>query len=109
MPVYIIAGRLANLVGEEVAQLKAALIAAGVEDLAPQVDQWVTAAGDALGDGLVSLDSARLPGVTPLVLEATHRGLVRRLFSDSPEPPAIAPILAVLRHWQDEPATAPGP
>ena len=109
VPVYIIAGRLANLVGEEVAQLKAALIAAGVEDLAPQVDQWDAAAGDALGDGLVSLDAARLPGVAPLVLEATHRGLVRRLFGDSPEPPAIAPILAVLRHWQDEPATAPGP
>ena len=109
VPVYIIAGRLANLVGEEVAQLKAALIAAGVEDLAPQLDHWDAAAGDALGDGLVSLDSARLPGVAPLVLEATHRGLVRRLFGDSPEPPAIAPILAVLRQWQDEPATAPGP
>ena len=109
VPVYIIAGRLANLVGEEVAQLKAALIAAGVEDLAPQLDHWDAAAGDALGDGLVSLDSARLPSVPPLVLEASHRGLVRRLFGDSPEPPAIAPILAVLRQWQDEPATAPGP
>ena len=99
VPVFIVAGRLANLVDEQMAALKAAVIAAGAEDLAPHLEHWDTAAGDTLGDGLVSLESARLPGIEPLVLEASHRGLVRRLFADRPEPPAIAPILAVLRQW----------
>lgn len=99
VPVFIVAGRLANLVDEQMAALKAAVIAAGAEDLAPHLEHWDTAAGDTLGDGLVSLESARLPGIEPLVLEASHRGLVRRLFADRPDPPAIAPILAVLRQW----------
>ena len=100
VPIFIVAGRLANLVEEQVAQLKAAAIAAGAEDLAPYLAHWDAAAGDALGDGLVSLDAARLPGIEPLVVEATHRGLVRRFFTDSPEPPAIAPILSILRQWE---------
>jgi hypothetical protein len=108
VPVFIVAGRLANLVAEQVAHLKSAVVAAGAEDLAPHVDHWDTAAGDALGDGLVSLASARLPGIEPLVLEASHRGLIRRSFSDSPEPPAIAPILAILRQWQHKQAAVPG-
>ncbi len=99
VPVFIVAGRLANLVDEQMAALKAAVIAAGAEDLAPHLEHWDTAAGDTLGDGLVSLESARLPGIEPLVVEASHRGLVRRLFADRPEPPAIAPILAVLGQW----------
>lgn len=99
VPVFIIAGRLANLVDEQMTALKAAVIAAGAADLAPHLEHWDTAAGDTLGDGLVSLDSARLPGIEPLVVEASHRGLIRRLFADNPEPPAIAPILAVLRQW----------
>ncbi len=108
VPIFIVAGRLANLVGEQVAHLKSAIVAAGAEDLAPHVDHWDTAAGDALGDGLVSLASARLAGIEPLVLEASHRGLIRRSFSDSPEPPAIAPILAILRQWQHKQAAVPG-
>ena len=99
VPVFIISGRLANLVGEQVTELKEAVIAAGAEDLASHLEHWDATAGDALGDGLVSLESARLPSIEPLVVEASHRGLVRRPFTDSPEPPAIAPILTVLRQW----------
>ena len=101
VPVFIISGRLANLVGEQVTELKEAVIAAGAEDLASHLEHWDATAGDALGDGLVSLESARLPSIEPLVVEASHRGLVRRPFTDSPEPPAIAPILTVLRQWRD--------
>ena len=48
----------------------------------------------------MTLDSARLPdGAEPLILDASHRGLLVRLLPGDPEPPAIAPILATLRQW----------
>ncbi len=100
VPLFIIAGRLIGPPGERLADFKAAATAAGVGELAEELERLDTQLGEGLGDGLVSLESARLPAIAPLVVNASHRGMIRRLFADNPEPPAISPILATLRHWQ---------
>jgi len=54
------------------------------------------AATDALGDGVVSVDSARLQGVTDVVfLEATHRSMLRTLVRtpDANNPPPAFPTI----------------
>jgi pimeloyl-ACP methyl ester carboxylesterase len=61
---------------------------------------WWTGLGDGLGDGVVPLDSARLPvGPPPIVFNATHRGLLARFLPSDPEPPAIAAIVETLERW----------
>ena len=61
---------------------------------------WSGIAAD-VGDGVVTLESARLPdGAASLVPNASHRGMLLRPLPGAPEPPAIAPILATLRDWQ---------
>ncbi|WP_295454311.1 alpha/beta fold hydrolase [uncultured Thiodictyon sp.] len=62
---------------------------------------WWSVIGAGLGDGLVTLESARLPaGAAPVVLTGSHRGLLRRWWPGDSAPPAIAPILATLRDWR---------
>jgi pimeloyl-ACP methyl ester carboxylesterase len=98
---FIVAGRLITPPGEGLAELKAKAIAAGLAELAAELEGLDTALGEGLGDGLVSLESVRLNAVEPLVVNASHRGMIRRLFAGNAEPPAIAPILATLKRWRD--------
>ena len=47
-----------------------------------------------LGDGLVSINSARLEGVTDMVMvEADHMGLIVNVLPSDRRPPAIAIVL----------------
>jgi pimeloyl-ACP methyl ester carboxylesterase len=51
----------------------------------------------ALGDGVVATESLVAPGAAPPILvEASHRGMLARLLESEPEPPAIGVILALL-------------
>jgi len=99
VPVLAIEGRL--LAPPDLsAGLDAAAAEAGSDDLRRRLRDWWSSMGDGLGDGVVTLDSARLPdGAEPLVFDASHRGLLVRLLPGDPEPPAIAAILATLRQW----------
>jgi len=99
VPVLAIEGRL--LAPPDLsAGLDAAAAEVGSDELRRRLRDWWSGIGDGLGDGVVSLDSARLPdGAQPLVFDASHRGLLVRLLPGDPEPPAIAAILATLRHW----------
>lgn len=106
VPLFIIAARLVGPPGERLADLKAAAVAAGVGELAQELEDLDAQLGEGLGDGLVSLESARLTALEPLVVNASHRGMIRRLFAGNPEPPAIAPILTTLRQWQAPEPTA---
>ena len=106
VPLFIVAGRLIGPPGERMADLKAAAVAAGVGELAQELEALDAQLGEGLGDGLVSLESARVTAVEPRVVDASHRGMIRRLFQADPEPPAIAPILATLRQWQAAEPTA---
>ena len=69
-------------------------------ELHAQAKAGWTSLGDQLGDGAVSLGSARLPSMAPpVIVDASHRTMLRKLFPGDPEPPAIAPIMGALRRW----------
>jgi hypothetical protein len=79
----------------------------GSGELQKRLSDWWSGLGAELGDGVVSLDSTRIPGGgPPLVLDASHRGLLVRLLPGDPEPPSIAPILETLAVWD---ARTPSP
>ena len=100
VPLLAIAGLLLSPPQDRSAGLDAAVAETGSEDLRRSLAAWWSSIGDGLGDGVVTLDSARLPsGAPPIVLNASHRGMLVRLLPGDPEPPAIAPILATLRQW----------
>ena len=73
------------------------------EDARPVADglrDWWGGIGDALGDGVVPVESLMLAEApAPLLLAATHRGLLVRRDVDQPEPPAIRAIVELLRDW----------
>lgn len=104
VPIRTIAGRL--LTPLDPSEDFAAIAAAAHSDLlAHRLADWWSSLGEDLGDGVVSLESVQVPGgPPPLLVEASHRGMLMRLLPDDPQPPAIAPILEILEQWR---ATAP--
>jgi len=73
----------------------------GNESLGLQVEAWWAEVGEQVGDGAVSLESLMLADVPPpLVLDASHRGLLLSLPLSTGEPPAIDPLIAWLREWK---------
>ena len=50
-----------------------------------------------LGDGVVAVESLLAPGApTPILVAASHRGLLVRLFESEQEPPAIPVVMGLL-------------
>jgi len=102
VPIVAIAGLLLTPPKELAAGLDAAAVEVASPDLRTKLEAWWSGLGDGFGDGVVPLDSARLPGgPPPIVVNATHRGMLVRLLASDPEPPAIAPILAILAEWSE--------
>lgn len=102
VPILLIAGQLLSPDDRLSAGLDAASAEVGSAQLGVRLHAWWSSLGDHLGDGVVTLESLRLPGMpSPVVVDASHRGMLHRLFADDPEPPAIAPIQAVLQQWSD--------
>lgn len=100
VPVFVIEGRLLTPSRDLSAGLKAVAAEVHSEALSRRLTDWWSDLGADLGDGVVSLDSARLQGgPPPLVLDASHRGLLLRQLPGAVEPPAIAPILSTLALW----------
>lgn len=100
VPVRVIGGRLGEptpAMRESVEALAEDLEGTGV---AESLAQWWSGMGSDLGDGVVPVDSLSLPGVPPpLVLPASHRGLlVDSPFNDG-EPPAVAAVMEILETW----------
>ncbi len=57
--------------------------------------------GAGLGDGVVPVESLTLPNQPePLILDASHRGLLVRLPLTEGEPPAIEPVVETVLEWQ---------
>ncbi len=81
-------------------------------ELASALHAWWSDIGDGLGDGVVPVESLPFDGAPPPVLvSASHRGMVARFFASDPEPPAIAHIVDIATGWagvQAEPAAANG-
>jgi pimeloyl-ACP methyl ester carboxylesterase len=113
VPILSIGGQLIAPTADLSAGLAAASAETGSGELQRLLDDWWTGIGDGLGDGVVTLDSLRLPGAPPpIIVHASHRGMLHRLLPGDPEPPAIAPILATLDGWrgtnvEDRRPTAP--
>ena len=101
VPIVAIAGRLVAPPAGLAAGLAKAAAEAGSPALERALSGWWTALGEDLGDGVVSLASAGVPGgPAPLVVDGSHRGMIARLLPGDPEPPAIALVLAALGNWE---------
>jgi pimeloyl-ACP methyl ester carboxylesterase len=115
LPLTVIAGRMIPAEDLDLSWVKESKLLQGVlrrKQLSELLTE-LTVAGNTLGDGIVPLDSALArAGDDKVVLEANHRGLVRRTLIDRGSadalPPAIAVILARLKADQSptEPLTA---
>jgi pimeloyl-ACP methyl ester carboxylesterase len=110
VPVRIIGGILL----EPPPSMTAALESIGDElvssELASALRAWWSELGDGLGDGVVPVASLPIRDAPPPVLvPASHRGMLARFAPSDPEPPAIAHIIDIVSGWaavQAEPAGA---
>lgn len=100
VPILSIAGRLLTPYPDLAVGIEAASVETGSAELRRRLSDWWSGIGADLGDGVVALASAQIPDrPSPLVVNASHRGMIARLLPGDPEPPAIAPILVTLRAW----------
>lgn len=100
VPVQIVGGALLD----PLPSIAAGFESIGEDLVSPEVTEavldWWTGVGDGLGDGVVSVASLEFQGApAPILVPATHRGMLVRLFASDSEPPAIAPILEIASGW----------
>ena len=92
--VRLIAGDLTAPTAAAQASLEALVAGAPGEGVKKALRAWWEGLGPHLGDGVVTIDSVRLPGLAePVVLPASHRGLLRRSAFEPGEPPATPLLL----------------
>ena len=100
VPMQVIGGQLVEPPADMTSGLDAIQAELGSEELGGALRDWWSELGESLGDGVVAVASLDVPGAPPpLLLPASHRGMLLRLFPGDPEPPAIAPVLAQLDKW----------
>jgi pimeloyl-ACP methyl ester carboxylesterase len=102
VPIRLIGGLLTEPPESMVASLEA--ISGDIEsaELAEALHDWWSSLGEGLGDGVVPLDSLEIPGApSPVLVRASHRGMLARLLPGDPEPAAIPYIIAILEEWMD--------
>lgn len=82
---------------ERLAQLNADL---GLPELNETISELWLQTGESIGDGAVPVSSLPLKQAPPpLIVPASHRGLIARMpFSDR-TPPAIDPVIEYLSQW----------
>lgn len=102
IPVCVIGGRITEPTPEMRASLDALSEDLGIEDLDAQVEAWWSSAGEAVGDGAVPLASLHFEGAPePVILPASHRGLLVRMPFTDDAPPAIEVIVDRLGEWRE--------
>lgn len=102
VPVCMVGGLLAKQVPAAAENLVALTEELGATDLADRFEQWLAETGEELGDGVVPVSSLELEHAPPPILvEASHRGLLVRDSSTDDEPPAIRPVLDTLAARKD--------
>lgn len=98
IPVQVIGGKVADPTPEMLESLDDLSSDLGIPDLRTRVEALLSATGGALGDGVVPISSLGFQGAPePLIVPATHRGLLVRMPFADHEPAAIEPIL----QWLD--------
>ncbi len=100
VPVRIIGGILLDPPPAMTAGLEA--IGAGLNsaELSGALRGWWSDIGDELGDGVVPVASLTFQDAPPPILvSASHRGMLARFFANDPEPPAIPYIVDIAVGW----------
>ncbi len=101
VPIFMIGGQLAEPSLDMLAGLDALAEQGGIGDLRQRVLAWLAETGEDLGDGAVAVESLALDGAPePLIVPASHRGLLVTLPFAEGDPPAIEWILAHLSSWR---------
>lgn len=100
VPVRIIGGRLGEPTPTMQGSIEALAEYLEGPGVAEALAQWWSGMESGLGDGVVPVDSLGLPEAPPpLLLPASHRGLlVAGPFNDG-DPPAVAPVMEILETW----------
>jgi pimeloyl-ACP methyl ester carboxylesterase len=99
---FIVGGRLVDAPEWLNAGLDAAADEVGSEPLRRSLRAWFNQLGDGLGDGAVGIDSLTLDGAAePVIVNALHRTMLRRLNAADPEPPAIPLIVEQMLAWSE--------
>ncbi len=102
IPLRIIGGYLLDTPEGLTAALDSIALELGSDALTAPLEDWWSNLGEGLGDGVVAVASLPLDHAPPPILvQASHRGLVARLFPNDPQPPAIDPILDLLAEFLD--------
>ena len=102
VPVRIFGG----VISEATEPMRDSLTALGQSldpDLAEQLESWWQEAGEQVGDGAVALESLAIDGMPdPVILPASHRGLLVTLPMTDGPPAAIEPVIETIRAWHTE-------
>jgi pimeloyl-ACP methyl ester carboxylesterase len=110
VPVRIIGGILLQPPPAMMASVEAIRDELASDDLAQALQAWWSDVGEGLGDGVVPVASLAIAGAPPPILvSASHRGMLTRLFAGDDDPPAIATIVEIVSGWMsatDPPAAA---
>lgn len=101
VPVTIIGGSVPTTsapLDEPLRAIREDLVSAELEQA---LKAQVAELGEVVGDGAVAVASLSFPGgPPPILVAASHRGLLARRVPSDPEPPAIAHIVASIRAWE---------
>lgn len=101
VPVLILGGLLTEPTEDMMDGLERIADDLGLDDAQPLVEKWWRDAGQGIGDGAVPVESLAFEGAPgPVLLPASHRGLVLTLPWSDQVPPAIQPTIDQIRSWQ---------
>ncbi|MFU8831126.1 MAG: alpha/beta hydrolase, partial [Wenzhouxiangella sp.] len=100
IPIKIIGGLLSEPDPAMVASLHALSEDLGQADMAEPLEAWWAETSEQIGDGVVSIQSLEFAEAPPpLLLPASHRGLLISMPLSEDAPPAIEPTVELLQIW----------
>ncbi|NDY96844.1 esterase/lipase family protein [Wenzhouxiangella limi] len=101
VPMLILGGQLTEPTPEMLVGLRRLADDLGIDDFDQVVEKWWRDAGEGVGDGAVSVESLAVPGgPEPVLLPASHRGLLLTMPLSEQQPPAIEAVVEQLRDWR---------
>jgi pimeloyl-ACP methyl ester carboxylesterase len=100
VPLGVIGGVLLETERNVASAFESLRLELGVELSTAVLETWWSELGEGVGDGVVPVESLTLDHMPPpILLQASHRGLIARMFPGDPLPPAIIPILELLEQY----------
>ncbi|MCG5502146.1 esterase/lipase family protein [Ectothiorhodospira lacustris] len=100
VPVRVIGGQLTEPTPTMRASLDVLSEELGIEDLPTRLEAWWSSTGESLGDGAVPVISLAFDGAPePVIVPASHRGLLVQMPFADQKPPAIPLIVEQLQEW----------